>query len=289
MKKERKESRTKGDYRLILLVPVILLLVSAVFLVSGYLQTGEWFSRSIELKGGTQISITSPGNVDTRELQSSLSSEFGHTIVKELTSLAGQEILITMDAAVDTDQALSSLESMGIDTSDASVATIGPALGETFWAQAQMAIVLAFIFMGIIVLLIFRTFAPSVAVILAALSDILVTLAAMQLLGIELTLAGMAALLMLIGYSIDTDILLTTRLLRTREGHISERVRSAFKTGMTMSGTTLAALLALYLSAVSSVLSQIAAVLLIGLLIDIINTWMQNATILRWYCERRGI
>jgi preprotein translocase subunit SecF len=289
MKKERNESRMKPDYRLTLLVPVIILLSSAAFLVSGYVQTGEWFSRSIELRGGTQVSIGSSGSLDTAELQSSLSSEFGNTAVKELTSLSGREILITMDAGVDTDEVLAFLESTGMETSDASVAAIGPALGEAFWAQAQMAIVLAFAFMGVIVLIIFRTLVPSIAVILAALSDILVTLAAMQLLGIELTLAGMAALLMLIGYSIDTDILLTTRLLRTTEGHISKRVRSAFRTGMVMSGTTIAALLSLYLSAVSPVLSQIATVLLIGLVIDIINTWMQNATILRWHCERRGL
>jgi len=30
-------------------------------------------------------------------------------------------------------------------------------------------------------------------------------------------------------------------------------------------------------------------VLLIGLAVDMVNTWLQNAVLLRWYCERKGI
>jgi preprotein translocase subunit SecF len=37
------------------------------------------------------------------------------------------------------------------------------------------------------------------------------------------------------------------------------------------------------------VLSQIASVLLIGLVLDIVNTWIQNAAIIKWYAVRKGI
>ena len=92
---------------------------------------------------------------------------------------------------------------------------------------------------------------------------------------------------MLIGYSVDTDILLSTRVLKRKEGTIYDRVISALKTGLTMNLTTLSALLvALYFSN-SPVLSQIMTILLIGLVIDIMNTWIQNAGILRWYMEKK--
>jgi len=61
------------------------------------------------------------------------------------------------------------------------------------------------------------------------------------------------------------------------------------KTGMTTAGTTIGALAVLYISSVSSVLSQIASVLLIGLVLDIVNTWIQNAAIIKWYAVRKGI
>ena len=119
-----------------------------------------------------------------------------------------------MDSETDVDAVLNELEAKGIDVSDHSIENVGSSLGSSFWVQAQMGLILAFIFMGIIVFIIFRSFVPSMAVIASAVSDILITLGMMQLFGIQLSLAGFAALLMLIGYSVDTDIMLTSRLLR---------------------------------------------------------------------------
>ena len=58
---------------------------------------------------------------------------------------------------------------------------------------------------------------PSGAVVLSAFADIVMTAAVMTVIGIELTLPTTAALLMLIGYSVDSDILLTMRVLK-RQG-----------------------------------------------------------------------
>ncbi|UCD06850.1 MAG: protein translocase subunit SecF [Candidatus Aenigmatarchaeota archaeon] len=286
-KPEGKRSRI-GAHRTFLIIPIVLLIASAAILVTGFMQTGEWFTRSIELKGGTLISVTTPNPVNIPDLENSL-SKFGSVIVRELRSYSGYGVSIEVEADVDADIVLEELRGMGIDTKDYSIETIGPALGESFWIQAQYGIIIAFILMGIIVFVVFRTFIPSIAVMLCAVSDIIITIALMQLLGLSLSLTSFAALLMLIGYSIDTDILLTTRLIKVTDKVIGERMIGAFKTGITMTGTTLGVLIALLLTTTSSVLFQIASVLTIGLVIDIVNTWFQNATLLRWHCERRGL
>ncbi len=84
--------------------------------------------------------------------------------------------------------------------------------------------------------------------------------------------------------------MLTTRLIKNKGGSSSEKVMKAMETGLTMTGTTLAALVVLFF--VSSfvgveVISQIAIVLLFGLLADVISTWLMNAPILLWYTEGR--
>ncbi len=282
------ESAKKSKYKMLLIVPALLLIFSIGILVNNYSQTGEWFARSVELKGGTLISISIPNPVDINELESRLSERFGAVSVRELRGLAGYGISIETGTETDSSAVMQELESMGIDTTDSSIETIGPALGGAFWYQAQLGIIIAFIFMGIIVFFIFRTVLPSLAVILAALSDILITLAFMQMFGIELSLAGLAAILMIIGYSVDTDILLTTRFLRG-SGLLIDRIKKTLKTGLTMSFTSIGALAALLLFGISPVLSQIAMVLLIGLSVDIVITWLQNSILLRWYCEKRGI
>jgi preprotein translocase subunit SecF len=121
---------------------------------------------------------------------------------------------------------------------------------------------------------------PSIAVILAAFSDIVITVAVLSLLQIKIGTASIAALLMLIGYSVDTDILLSTRVVKEREDEYRDRVTDAFTTGITMTLTTLSAVTVTYLVAQSQTLSQIMLVLVIGLLVDIINTWLQNAPLL---------
>jgi len=129
---------------------------------------------------------------------------------------------------------------------------------------------------------------PAFAVMLSAFADIVMTLAVVDLVGMKLSTAGIVAFLMLIGYSVDTDILLTTRLLKKKEG-INSALFGAFKTGTTMTLTSIiaitAALIAVY--SFSSVLNQIFTILLIGLGFDLFNTWITNASIIKWYSETR--
>lgn len=272
------------NYKFLIIIPFILLIGSTGLLFYKYSTTGEWFERSVELKGGDvlTVSLKSPINLD--DVEKELSS-LGHVVVRESSGFSGNSLFIQAEK-INEKKFLSKLQSIGINTDSYSIRQIGPSLGESFWTQVQIGIVVAFIVMGLIVFLIFRTAVPSAGVMLAAISDILITLALMQVFGIELSLASFAALLMLIGYSVDTDILLTTRLLKGEE-EISERVKSAFKTGITMTLTSISVVTVLFLSQISVVLSQIAIVLLIGLSIDIIMTWLQNMPLLRWHIERR--
>jgi preprotein translocase subunit SecF len=128
---------------------------------------------------------------------------------------------------------------------------------------------------------------PSFMVILNVFSDILVTLAIVNLFNIKLSTAGIAAFLMIIGYSVDTNILLSTKLLKRKEGSTTERLFSAMKTGMTMSFTTLAAVTIALIFSQSATIKQIMVILLIGLLVDMLYTWIQNAGILRYYLEKK--
>jgi preprotein translocase subunit SecF len=130
---------------------------------------------------------------------------------------------------------------------------------------------------------------PAFAVILSAFADMVMTLAVVNLIGMSLSTAGVVAFLMLIGYSVDTDILLTTRLLRKRDS-VNKTLWGAFKTGSTMTFTSIiavaSALIAVY--SFGSVLNQIFTILLIGLGFDVFNTWITNASMMKWYVEAGG-
>jgi preprotein translocase subunit SecF len=289
VQEKHKPSGKGRSYGHLLVISILLAAFSVGFLVYGYSQTGDWFIKSIELRGGTVISVSTGTPVSVSDLEKKLSDKFGSVLVQQTSGFSGYGISVEVGSSVNSTAVLNELNAYGINTQKSSVETIDPAIGASFWYQAQVAVILAFVFMAVTVFVIFRTFAPSTAVILAATCDIIETVAFMQIFGIQLSLASLAALLMLIGYSVDTDIILTTRVLQMTEKSIDERINSAMKTGMTTAGTTIGALAILYISSVSAVLSQIASVLLIGLVLDIVNTWIQNAAIIKWYAVRKGL
>jgi len=115
------------------------------------------------------------------------------------------------------------------------------------------------------------------------------TLTLVNILEIKMSSAGIVAFLMLVGYSVDTDILLTNRILKRYEGSLNQRIFGAFKTGITMTLTSLLAVTfaLIVVSSFSVILTQIFTILFIGLSFDILNTWITNASLLKWYAEKK--
>ncbi|MDO8516827.1 MAG: hypothetical protein Q7S33_01770 [Nanoarchaeota archaeon] len=151
-------------------------------------------------------------------------------------------------------------------------------------------LILAVVLMIFIFYLYIKNSIPSVAVVFAAFADIIMTLAVVNLLGMKVSSAGIVAFLMLIGYSVDTDILLTTRVLRRGNSSVNEAVFGAVKTGLTMTLTSLIAVsVALFfVYSFESILNQIFSILAIGLFFDIFNTWLTNASMIKWYVEAKA-
>jgi len=161
-------------------------------------------------------------------------------------------------------------------------------LGSSFTYQIIRSLIVAFILMAIVVFITFRVFVPGLAVIFAAIFDIIVSMGFMNILGIKLSIPTAAALLLLIGYSVDTDILLTTRILKRKaSGSLNERIFESIKTGTTMTFSAIGALLIGYLVTNSFVMESMFLVIIMGLVADLFSTWLVNVYILKLYVERR--
>ncbi|MFH1056942.1 MAG: hypothetical protein V1717_04070 [Candidatus Micrarchaeota archaeon] len=177
-----------------------------------------------------------------------------------------------------------------ISTETASFKEVGSSLSKFFVTKTQEIVMYSFLFSAIIIFLVFRAWAPSLAVIFGAAADIIITAGVMGLLGIPLTLASVAALLMLIGFSLDTDVMLTARVIKRKEGTPAQRAFGAMKTGLTMNASVLISfgiLLLLSLLLQIPFYYQVGAVAVIGALVDSIATWMGNAPLILWSIERK--
>ena len=289
----------EGQYKKLLIIPFMLLLIAILLIGLKAAATGDFINRDVSLKGGVTVTIPTEQKIDILQLEDIISKKFPKNDVstKSLSQFGTQVgVIIDVDVGEEhrEEQIGILIEEIGevlnrkLTTKDYSVEVVGSSLGASFFREVVTALLIAFLLMAIVVFLYFRTLVPSGAVILAALSDILITLSIVNLLDIKLSTAGIAAFLMLIGYSVDTNILLSTRVLKRKEGTEMERIYGALKTGITMSLTTLIAMTATLIFTQSEIIKQIMIILLIGLLVDLINTWIQNVGILRLYLERKA-
>ena len=166
---------------------------------------------------------------------------------------------------------------------------LGFFLGKIFFVINQVLATIIFIaFVATVVTIYIKNSIPSFAIIIAAFANIIMTLSVVNLVGIKISTAGIIAFLMLIGYSVDTDILLTTRLLRGNK-KTNEALFSALKTGMMMTSTSLIAIITalIVIYPFGSILNQVFTILTIGLSFDILNTWITNASIIKMHLERK--
>ncbi|MCZ7382052.1 MAG: protein translocase subunit SecF [Candidatus Methanoperedens sp.] len=272
-----------------LILPVILLLLSLSILAYTTYKTGAPLELGLEFKGGTAVFFDSAKPLDQLEEEYKM---FPDVQVREYGG--GERKIMQFGPMSESlkDELITKTKS---EFTNVEINNMGEAFSKTLQGQAVRAIIISFLLMGIVVFIVFRTFVPSVAVLISAFADIAFAAAMMDVFGIVLSLGTVAALLMLIGYSVDTDILLTTRLLK-RKGELSDKIKDAMKTGLTMTTTTLAALIALFVVSSGSylvstftridIIRDISVVLIFGLIADIINTWMTNVGILKWYIEK---
>ena len=285
-------------YKLLLIIPFLILFFSLAQIGYQFYKTGDFIKKDISLKGGVTITIPYDKDVDINGLEKQISSKFpkNEIVVRSLRS-AGTVAGLIVEADIngnDNEQMQNLLQaiesSLRIDMSKVNygIEIIGSSLGASFFKESLIALAIAFLFMALVIMLYFRTFVPSIAVVVAAFSDMVFALAMINIMGIRVGTAGIAAFLMLIGYSVDTDILLTVRVLKRKEGTVMDRIVSSIKTGMTETLTAIVAVVVAMIFTQSEVIRQIMIILLVGLIADIFNTWIQNVGLLRIYVERKA-
>jgi len=337
-----------GNYKMYLIVPVIL------FLICFALIFGVGVKKGIDLSGGTLLTIYTTQELSSNDVKSYLETNFNleevsvtfsqgvesnrldiqylqeknmSALKEEISNLKNiddQVLAVTsiknylsnknfdltlvsnneykswteaLDLYLNNEKnkninsILDSLSSkFNLDVSDLAIKEISPTLSQSFYTKAIWVSLAAIIGIIIVVFLAFREFIPSLAIVLCAILDVLGGLAGMAVFGIPLSLVTIPALLMLLGYSIDTDVMLTTKLIKRKEGHPKDRASDSMRTGVAMTTTTLGALIVMLIFSWLynvSVFFDIALVLIFGLVIDLLATWLMNGPILLWYVESK--
>jgi len=280
---------SKYPPRQIMLIPIAIIVIALISLGVTYLSTGSPVHLGIEFTGGTLVTVPAT------ESEDAVAAQFAGYPLADIRNVGSRYMLQFGPMSNSEYTQLAKLINSKY-SNNAEIRYMGPIYSKELQAQAIRYIPLSFLLMAIVVFLVFREPIVSLLVVISALADILTAAASMNITGVQLSLGTVAALLMLIGYSVDTDILLSMRVLK-RKGTVDEKIVGAMGTGLMMTGTTIAAVLSLiivsnflYLIIPSfsrmDIIADISTVLIFGLAADIFNTWITNAQGLRWYMNR---
>jgi preprotein translocase subunit SecF len=275
---------TRYTNRQLAAVPLAVLAVAILVIAGTFAVTGAPVALGIDFTGGTEfrLAVDAGSDAAARDVITSTFSVAPESIRSVPTD--GTYVVTFQADEVST----SELEAQANDAAAIEIRSIDN-VSASFGSDSQLlalgGVAVAFAGMSVLVFLMFRTFVPSVAVVVSAFSDIVIPVALMNVLGIELTLGTVAALLMIIGYSVDSDILLNNHILR-RSGDFYESTYRAMRTGVTMTLTSLSAMAVMAVVASLfgiQLLSAIGLILVFGLATDLMNTYMLNLSLLRWY------
>jgi preprotein translocase subunit SecF len=231
----------------------------------------------LDFTGGTLIELGYKEPVELTQVRTTLDQAgFGGATVQNFGS--SRDVLIRLQPKGDADpaaasdkvfQTLSQAAGGGVDLRR--VEFVGPQVGKDLTEQAGLAVLYSLIGILIYVALRFE-YRYAIGAIIATIHDVVVTVAVFSLFRVEFDLTVLAAVLAVIGYSLNDTIVIYDRIRenfrKVRKGSAEEIVNLSVNETMSRtvitSGTTFITVLALYLFG-GAVINGFALALMVGI------------------------
>jgi len=247
-------------------------MISALIILVGIISIiFQGFNYGIDFAGGTILQIKFDEPVSIEEVRNNL-GEFNLSS-STIQDLSDTEFIIRTEK-IDQEkrkEILSTFRDKIADLELLRVETVGPVIGENLKKTALYAILFAFV--GIIIYITVRfEFRYSIISILALSHDCLVVLGIFSLFQKEITIPIIAAVLTIVGYSLNNTIVILDRLrenikFKTRESFeniVNLSINQSLSRTINTALTTVLPVLAIYFFG-GSILSDFALALFIGM------------------------
>ncbi len=282
---------------------VFLISSAVVVLASLLILLTQGLNLGIDFRGGTLLERGIPGEVSVQQVRDVLSSpelaEYdlaGSSVQPLEESTPGQSVMLIRTPALDDSDGIAAIdEALSSTFGEVEVRRselVGPVIGQELVRQALWALALAGL--GIVAYVSIRfEYRFGVAALIAVLHDVLITLGVLSLLGSEINTPFVAAILTVVGYSINDTIVIFDRIrenlsYRRRESLgelVNTSIRQTIIRSINTSSTTLLVLLSLYFLG-GSTIKDFSLTLLIGVAVGTYSSIFLASPI--WYLWRQG-
>lgn len=225
-----------------------ILLSLVLFVGSLVLFIKPGFSLGVDFAGGTIVQVQYTKEAPLAEIRKALESVEAYSGVQVSEFGSKEEILIKLPTATtkvnqDVGQEVAEVLKHTGELSVRRVDIVGPKVGSELKEKGILALILAVI--SIMLYVSYRyEWRFALAAILALIHDVVIATGAVILLDIDLSLEVIAALLTLIGYSINDTIIIFDRIRETISLRVNERLENVMNEALsaTLSRTMLTSL-----------------------------------------------
>jgi preprotein translocase subunit SecF len=243
----------------------------------------------IDFVGGTNVVVRFEKPVDDQAVRNALSSIPGETQIQRFGSPEDNQKLIKLPQSTQTEQGVSldqsstavvtALEKANVGKIEVlSTDVVGPVIGEDLQRKGLYATIGSLVGIMCYIWARFR-FSFGIGAMTASIHDVLITLSIMTFAGYELSLNVIAAILTLVGYGVNDQIVIFDRVrenLRSRRREpmsdiINLSVNQTLPRTVITAGTVFLAVLSLYLFG-GEVLEPFAFAMLVGVVTSTYST-----------------
>lgn len=281
-----------GKRRLALVLSLVMIVGSfAVYAIRGQATLG------VDFRGGDLLIIDSEKPVTVEEARSAVDKiGLGTSTVIQMEREGTQEMLTIRSPEHTAAQILSELQSEFPDRGvrAESEDTVGARIGMEFAKRSCWALALGMLGILIYVSLRFE-FSFALASVLAVLHDVIITLGVFALIGGELSLVMVGAVLTIAGYSINDTIVVFDRIRETLktggerdiQALMNRAINETLGRTILTGGTTVLSVAALYFFG-GAVLRDFAFAILAGIIIGTYSSIFVASPIILWWTRFRG-
>jgi SecD/SecF fusion protein len=250
----------------------------------------------VDFRGGDLVTLSSPKNIDVGQVRDAL-KPIGLADASIQESAQGGKYYITVRSPLNTSDKVEKQITQTMPTATFKVERserVGALVGGELAKSSLLALAL-----GILGILIFVTFrfelSFAVGAIVALLHDVIITVGVFSLLGRELTLTMVGAVLTIAGYSINDTIVVYDRiregLASGRRGTIEEIMNSSINQTLSRtiltSTVTLIPILCLFFFG-GPVLRDFSLAIIVGVVVGTYSSIFIASPIVLWWTRARG-
>ncbi|MEM0379533.1 MAG: hypothetical protein QXY16_02095 [Nanopusillaceae archaeon] len=267
-------------YKQIFVISISILIVATTYLLYRFLVFNSIVDFSVEITGGNLIVF--PKLISELEVESIL-RDLGITDYNLYVS--GGNIYIETSAK-DIKEFLNILKEKNISEELITVQEFSSYIGELVLEQLIRLFIISTVLISIFIMLRFRKKQPVFGILLVIFWDFILVLTLINLFGLKLGFIGVVAMLGILGFAIDNNIVLATNVFQEKELSFNDRIKLSLKVGLLMEIFILFVLIPLILIVDLPIVKEFSMVWLFIVISDTYSYLFLNVAMYKYFEKR---